>query len=452
VILTVWKWVDEKTGMGGALDDFLNKPVPVRLSWVFSLGSAALFLFGMQAVTGTFLALYYAPTPDHAYDSLRFIETQVTFGRIIRGFHHWGATLMVITVGMHLVRVVLFGSYKKPREATWIIGVVLLFFVMAFGFTGYLLPWDQKAYWATVVGTEVAGSAPLVGGLVLRVMRGGAEVGALTLTRFYAAHVLVLPAITIALIGAHLMMIRKWGISGHWKLGSREPEETEPFYPTQVFKDTVGMVVVLLVLLTLTSVFGVHMEAPADVTDTTYQPKPEWYFLPLYQFLKYLPGPWEVVGTLVGPVVSFLVLVALPFWDRKEERSPWRRPLVTGSAAVLASMLLVLTYLGYTAPVPGGGAVGPPEPASHVELAPELTAGRDVYKENSCQSCHQIHGAGTAAGPDLSRIGSQRSPGWLRVQIVDPKRNDPKSTMPPFPQLSKKELDSLVTYLSSLKK
>ena len=171
----------------------LKKPLPKHINWLFSLGSMAAFLLILQAVTGAFLALYYSPSPDHAYNSVKYISHEVPFGAFVRGLHHWGSSALVIVVFLHLLRVVLYGSYKAPRELTWIVGVILFMVVLGFGFTGYLLPWDQKAYWATVVGVEIAGTVPLIGDFIAKILRGGAEVGAVTLTRFYTLHTIWLP-------------------------------------------------------------------------------------------------------------------------------------------------------------------------------------------------------------------------------------------------------------------
>jgi quinol-cytochrome oxidoreductase complex cytochrome b subunit len=177
------------------------------------LGSASLFLFVMQGLTGIFLSVYYTPSPDHAYDSIQYIMTSVAFGWLIRGIHHWGATLMVLVVFIHMIRVFVTASYKYPRELTWLIGVGLLLCTLGMGFTGYLLPWDQKAYWATTVGTSIAGSVPFLGDFILKALRGGPDLSALTLSRFFAAHTWMLPAALAGLIGVHLYLIIKHGES-----------------------------------------------------------------------------------------------------------------------------------------------------------------------------------------------------------------------------------------------
>jgi quinol-cytochrome oxidoreductase complex cytochrome b subunit len=209
-------WVIERTGLDKVWEALFARHVPEArgpVSWLYTLGSAALFVFVVQVITGSLLAMNYVPSPDHAYDSVRFINEQVFLGSFIRGLHHWGATFMVIVVTLHLLRVFFMGSYKYPREVTWLVGVVLFLLVMGFSFTGYLLPWDQKAYWATTVGTHIAGQTPIVGPYIAKLLIGGDELGAATLTRFYALHVLVLPLIIGLFIAIHLFLVVWHGIS-----------------------------------------------------------------------------------------------------------------------------------------------------------------------------------------------------------------------------------------------
>jgi quinol-cytochrome oxidoreductase complex cytochrome b subunit len=205
-------WLDERTGWRPVWETIFLRKVP-KVNWFYTLGSATLFVALNQAITGILLTIYYVPTPDHAYDSVQYITTQVAGGWLIRGLHHWGASVMVVLAVLHMLRVIIFGAYKYPREVTWLTGVVLLLVVVGFGFTGYLLPWDQKSYWATTVGTRIAGVAPFVGDWILRIMRGGPDLSAVTLARFFGAHVWVLPATLILLVGVHLYLVIRNGIS-----------------------------------------------------------------------------------------------------------------------------------------------------------------------------------------------------------------------------------------------
>ena len=211
-------WLDERIAWRQIWEGIFLRKIP-KVNWLYTLGSATLFMVVIQGVTGILLTIYYVPTPDFAYDSVVYITTQVPAGWLIRGLHHWGASAMVILVGLHMVRVILYGAYKFPREVTWFTGIALLLVVIAFGFTGYLLPWDQKAYWATIVGTLIAGTPPGVGVWILRIVRGGDDLSAITLARFFGFHVWVLPATLIMLTSVHMYLVIKLGISDVPKKG-----------------------------------------------------------------------------------------------------------------------------------------------------------------------------------------------------------------------------------------
>lgn len=205
-------WLDDRLAWRKVWEAIFLRKIP-KVNWLYTLGSATLFVAFLQVFTGILLTIYYVPTPDHAYDSVQYITTQVPAGWLIRGLHHWGASAMVVLTVLHMLRVILYGAYKFPREVTWFTGVFLLLVVIGFGFTGYLLPWDQKAYWATTVGTRIAGVAPLVGDWVLLVMRGGEELSAVTLARFYGVHIWVLPATLSLLVVVHMYLVIRHGIS-----------------------------------------------------------------------------------------------------------------------------------------------------------------------------------------------------------------------------------------------
>jgi quinol-cytochrome oxidoreductase complex cytochrome b subunit len=205
-------WLDERLGLTAIYATVLDRKVP-KVNWAFTLGSATLFLAVTQALTGIFLTVYYVPHPDQAYESVNYIMTDVAFGWLIRGIHHWGATLMVVIVFLHMLRTFFYAAYKYPREITWLTGVLLLLITLGLGFTGYLLPWNQRAYWATTVGTSIAGTAPLIGPFIESALRGGRELSTLTLTRFFSAHIWMLPAALFGLIGVHLYLVIRLGIS-----------------------------------------------------------------------------------------------------------------------------------------------------------------------------------------------------------------------------------------------
>ena len=333
-----------------SIETHVKKPLPKHINWLFSLGAMALFLLILQAATGAFLAIYYSPSPDHAYNSLNYISKEVPFGGFVRGLHHWGASAMVIVVFLHLLRVVVYDSYKAPRELTWIVGVLLLLVVLGFGFTGYLLPWDQKAYWATVVGAKIASTVPIIGDAIGRIMRGGEEVGAVTLTRFYAIHTIWLPWIAFGLVGLHLFLVRHIGSSGLPKNTHKDMDAGKPFYPDQLFEDSVAILILFGVLVVMALFVPVPTEEIADPTDASYDPRPEWYFLFLFQLLKYFEGRFEVVGTFVIPTVAILLLFLVPFLSRKERLPIHKRPVALTVTSISVLSLISLTILGLRSP------------------------------------------------------------------------------------------------------
>jgi quinol-cytochrome oxidoreductase complex cytochrome b subunit len=366
-------WLDARTGFRAALRHLLDEPLPSGVGWWFVTGSVVLFLLSVQLLTGFVLAFFYSPSPDYAYDSVRFIMERVTFGRVLRGLHFFGASFIVVAAVVHMLRVVSFGSYKKPRELNWMIGVLLLLIILVFALTGYLLPWDQKAYWATTVTINIARTVPLVGDFLSAELKGGADLGALTLMRWYAAHVFLLPACLIVFTAAHLYLMRRHGISGPVKAVAGP---FTPFYPYQALRDTIAVALVFAVLLTTAVVFNAPLDAVADPTDATYVPRPEWYFMSVFELLKYFPGRLEPVATIVIPGVVITLLLLLPFLDRRPDRAPAKRPLVIASFVFVFSGIALLTMLGFRstpAPssqtrqagsLPGASPRGPrPEPS-----------------------------------------------------------------------------------------
>jgi len=207
-----FNWLDERLGLKSIYAVVLDRKIP-KVNWAFTLGSASLFLVVLQGVTGILLTSYYVPHPDQAYDSIQYIMNEVAFGWLIRGIHHWGATLMVVVVFLHMLRTFIYAAYKYPREFTWITGVLLLLITLGMGFTGYLLPWNQRAYWATTVGTSIVDTIPLIGPFLMEALRGGTDLSTLTLSRFYSAHIWILPATLVGLLGIHLYLVIRLGIS-----------------------------------------------------------------------------------------------------------------------------------------------------------------------------------------------------------------------------------------------
>ncbi len=338
-------WIETRTGSRSLMDALLHVRIPVEAR-TFYFGGIALFLFGIQTATGTLLALYYKPTPDAAYDSIISIMSDISFGWLIRSIHHWAANLMILFVVLHLLRVFFQAAFKYPRELTWVIGVGLLGLTMLFGFTGYLLPWDQRAYWATVVGTEIAGSIPVVGDQLLLLLRGGADVTESTLSRFFGIHVLVLPIALAAILVVHLTLVHQLGLANPKRPDPRDrPPEgaTKPFFPDYILDEVIAWYLLIAIIVVLASLFPAGIEGQADPLQTPAHTKPEWYFLGVYEFLKMVP---RIVGVML-PVVGLVILTVWPFLERSPEVLPRRRLAVIGAATLILVVGIALTVVGY---------------------------------------------------------------------------------------------------------
>jgi ubiquinol-cytochrome c reductase cytochrome b subunit len=345
------RWIDERTGLSGPIRDFLNYPVPlyVHRNYLYTLGGLTLISFLLQVFTGILLVFYYDPSVEGAYNSVDYITYILPLGWLVRGVHHYGASAMVILVVLHMLRTYFFSAYKKPREINWLTGVLLLFLVLAFGFTGYLLPWDQKGYWATKVGAEIAGSVPLFGPQIAALMRGGHDLGQVTLTRFYATHIMLLPAAVGLLIVAHIAQLRYHGMAAPiTERAKANARKFVPFFPHWVITDTVAGLGLLALLVYLSWANRAPLEFPADPTSSTYVPHPEWYFVFYYQLLKYFPGALEAVATVVIPLFLFGSMILLPFIDTSDERRPWRKPVTTLAGLFYIIVIVVFTILGLT--------------------------------------------------------------------------------------------------------
>lgn len=434
--MKIGDWLDERTGHRRALHHALEEPVLGGASFAYVMGSVLLFLLILQATTGALLAFYYSPSATDAWASVAYIEDEVTLGWFIRGLHHHGASAMVIAAGLHMFQVVLYGAYKKPREVTWWIGVMLLGLILAFALTGYLLPWDQTGYWATKVATGIAGESPGAGHELQAALQGGNEYGNLTLTRFFALHVLVLPALTFGLVALHVTLFRKHGVTPRWGQSREQLEaRAQPFWPDQLFRDVVAMAFAFAALVAWTvHTGGAGLDAPADPS-SNFDARPEWYFRPLFQLLKYFSGPMETVVALGLPVLVGGVLFALPLVDRGADRSPRRRAAVLAvvfSGFAAAGALTIISIRSDAAdpalvereaaaeklaqrarrlarahgvPAAGGTAV--------YTTAPKYRE-RALWAEH-CASCHT---GDDRKGPLIGRGYNSRA--WIRGFLVDP--------------------------------
>ncbi|MBI1898077.1 MAG: cytochrome b N-terminal domain-containing protein [Acidobacteria bacterium] len=344
-------WIDDRLGFGAVRELMSHKVVPVHAAtpWYY-FGGITLFLFAIQIITGILLMLYYRPTVAEAFDSVQFIMTRVEFGWLIRSIHSWSANLMIFVAFVHMFSVVFTHAYRAPRELTWLSGIALLGVMLAFGFSGYLLPWNQISYFATKVGTDVAATTPAIGEALARFLRGGEDVGGATLTRFFAFHVIVLPLAAMLLVGLHLLLIQKTGMSTPpWMDRSRV--RTMKFFPNFFLRELMVWYGALAVLGALAAIFPWELGEKADpFTSAPAGIRPEWYFLAQFYTLKLIPSHvWFLEGEMVGLLffgIAAVVWVALPFWASNPDGS-LRSRLVTGLGIFLAAYLAVFTVLGY---------------------------------------------------------------------------------------------------------
>lgn len=347
------QWLEYRLGLSGlkrAGQAYLDKRVPSHVNYAFTLGTAALALFATQVASGILLALNYSCSLASAHESVRRITYELPSGWLLRSFHAWSAHLMVLILFLHMTRVFWYGGYKSPRELTWLFGCGLLFATLAFGFTGYLLPMDQVAYWGTVVGTDPFFGLPGLGDHVGQMVRGGGRVTDATLSRFFIIHVLVLPGAVAALVGAHLYLVARLGIStrasvkvelerGHANLMQ---EQGEPF-AKHMYREITTVIGVLSLSVVLAVLFPSELGEPFTADRTPKGVKPEWFFLPVYQLLKYFP---KLTGILLANA-GIVLLVLLPFLDRNPERAPSKRRFLLGVASAALFVTLFLGLLGF---------------------------------------------------------------------------------------------------------
>jgi cytochrome b6 len=348
----LFEWVDERLSLKPLLEFAQEKSVPEhRYSAFYFFGGATLFFFGLQVGTGILLLLYYKPTAEQAFESVRFIVTEVSFGWLIRSIHSWSANLMVLCAFLHMITVFFMRAYRKPREMTWWTGAILLLLSMGFGFSGYLLPWNELAFFATRVGTDMAGKVPLLGGFISEFLRGGEDVTGATLTRFFGFHVAVLPMITTLLIGLHLAFIQRQGMSV--PDSQKEAAATRPgmkFFPNFFLREVMGWAVALAILAALASLFPWELGVKADpFAPAPAGIRPEWYFLFMFQTLKYLPATiLGLEGEFFGLVIFGIAGLIWFLWPVVDRRlSEKRDRLVTWLGVIAIAYMALMTALGY---------------------------------------------------------------------------------------------------------
>ncbi len=355
---TSWKnlytWVDERVDLEQLVNYMGKKYVPVhRHSIWYYFGGVSLFLFLIQVVTGILLLLYYKSGEALAFESIGFIMSKVQFGWLIRSIHSWAANLFILSAMVHMFSVFFERSYRKPREISWITGVLMFFLALGFGFSGYLLPWNELAFFATKVGTDIAGVVPLIGKPIMVFLRAGDDVTGATLSRFFGFHVAVFPGIFTILLGIHLLLIQRQGMSepSDWEEGVGGEQKTMPFFPNFLLRDLLLWLIVLNLLAILAVFFPWELGKKADpFASAPAGIKPEWYFLFMFQTLKYIPGKLliidgEVFGIMLFGIAGLLWLL-VPFWDRKSHQGE-RNRFLNYVGIIIVFYIIIMTIIGW---------------------------------------------------------------------------------------------------------
>jgi ubiquinol-cytochrome c reductase cytochrome b subunit len=471
VLARLIRWNDARTGLNSLLHQALDEPIPggAKLAYVF--GSGLLFLFISQVITGVFLAMYYVPSADHAHTTVAYITKAVSAGSFLRSIHAYGSSAIVIVLLLHLMQTFLCGSYKGRRELLWVVGCILLALMLGMAFTGYLLPWDQKAYFATTVGTNILSEIPFVGNALKRLLRGGTEMGTLTLSRFFVLHVFLIPALIFFFVAQHIYLFRKAGAAGPATADPIEPNlPSETFYPKQLVMDMGFALLIIVALGFLAWKLPTALGPAADPSDTVFLPRPEWYYIPVFQYLKYWRPLTAVLGILVIPSILGLLLVGLPFFDRRLERRPWKRPFSVGT---FTAVFLALGFFGLQSHhedlsnpgvatqlqkqrqqeeefmkepfqpevVVAAGAAAPANPA--------VAQGQSLFAAQGCNACHGEAGVGGGIGPRLVGVGKKYDAAKIASLLKTPTPAMTAGGMPAV-DLKPEELDALIAYLQSL--
>ncbi|MCH2144437.1 MAG: cytochrome b N-terminal domain-containing protein [Phycisphaerales bacterium] len=460
-----WEWIEDRTGIAEVVREPMTHPVPRSAKWWYVFGSCTLMFFMIQVVTGICLALVYAPSAATAYDSLLYLNYDVPMGWMLRAIHGWSSNAMVFMMLVHMVQVFLHGAYKYPREMTWIFGVALLLTTLGLAFTGQVMRWDADAYWGVGIGASMMGRFPVIGGWLTHLVLGGPIIGGDTLSRFFTLHVFVLPGIAIALIGGHLMMVLKQGISEDPKPGTpgafvdkatykaeykeRIRRKGIPFFPVAAQRDMVFCGVMLITLIIVAAWYGPIGPGPRpDPTLIDVTPRPDFPFLWIFAVLALLTPAVEDYLIITAAPILLLALFMVPFLGGTGARSPSSRPIAVLVVILLISGVGVLSMLGVTSPwSPHMQAwTSDAVPPSFVRSrSPLELQGAIVLQHSQCRNCHALDGIGGARGPDLSDVALRLTPDQLVRQVQQGGGN-----MPAFGKnLSSSETRAVVAFLDT---
>jgi ubiquinol-cytochrome c reductase cytochrome b subunit len=457
------QWLDDRLGYTENVLPLVKHLAPPRAKWTYVFGSATLFCLIIQVVTGIGLSLLYQPSSSLAFQSLNFITNQAAFGRVLRGIHFYGASGMVLMVGIHMIRVYIFAAYKYPREMSWVSGVVLLLLTICMGFTGQLLRWDSNGVWSSVVAAEQMGRMPFIGKYVARLLLGGDTIGGHTLSRFYSYHVFVIPAMIFGFVGLHLYLVFRNGISEPPKPGRQVDPKTYkswyanmlkekgvPFWPDAAWRDTLFGALVILAIVALAILIGPPaLNTPPNPAYIHTTPAPDWYMIPFFALFALMPPAIESWVIFLAPPLIVLLMLALPFLSNKGERSPVKRPWAIFGVLCVAIFMTCLLVIGYKAPwSPVFDAKPLPLTAIHGDQSDSaIVKGTHLFYIRGCEYCHQINGYGGFKGPNLTYVGNRLDLSLIKIRIVN---GGPD--MPSFGgTLSKDDVDALAAFLSAQK-
>ena len=463
--IDLYDWFEQRLGLGKPVIEMAEHEVPENTSsWWYVFGSAATVLLVLQVMTGILLALVYTPSASHAWNSLQFLDHNVTLGWFLRAMHGWGSDFMVAVVLIHMAQVFIFGAYKFPRELTWIIGVFLLLMTLGMAFTGQVLRFDQDAYWGLGIGASIASRVPLIGGWLVDMMLGGPIIAGPTLTRFFAFHVFVIPGILLACVGLHLWMVLRLGIND-WPMPGRIVRKSTyvreyheltkqtgiPFVPDAAWKDAIFAAAIMLSVIACALLFGPF--GPTGQPDPTIiqtAPKPDFAFLWIYAVLAYLPPSLETPVMFIAPVLVIGAMLLLPLVGGEGEKHWSRRPVAVLMLAVIAVTLGAFTRLGtYTPWSPIMDAwTSDPIPATYLhDRTPLERQGAIVLQDKQCRNCHSIGGAGGLRGPALDAIAARMTEDQMIRQVLQGGGN-----MPAYGNaLNPSETTALVRFLTTLR-
>lgn len=452
-----WNWIDNRIGFTDYIVPLMVHLVPDNARWWYIFGSATLCAFIVQVVTGIGLAMAYVPGGEDTYESLKYITDVAPLGSLVRGMHYYGASAMVMLAVIHMVQVFMHATYKYPREMNWMSGVVLLFVVLGMAFTGQLLRWDANGVWSVTVAAEMAGRTPYIGPTLAHFMLGGETVGGSTITRFFAMHVFIMPAIIIAGIGLHMLLIMRHGISEmpdvnepvdpdtYKEAYEKRIEKTGvPFWPVAMWRDVLFSTLIVGVIMACSIFLGPPaLDPPPNPSSINANPLPDWYFLWYFAVLSLLPPQLETFVILGVPILGFVILFFLPLISNKGHRAPSKRPWAGGAVIFISMAFIVLTIYGYKKPwSPDFGVKELPASVVGTDKGP-LAEGAKLMHIKGCLYCHDIGGYGGHRGPELTEIGKLLTRDDIIIRI-----NNGGHNMPAFASsMSSVELNLIVGFL-----